>query len=61
MTVICAAAALFAGCQEVLFPKNAPRTHFEAYDRMRIEAAPEEEYDVFGRPQPALRERLSQK
>jgi hypothetical protein len=61
MTVICAATALFAGCQEVLFPKDAPRTQFEAYDRMRNQAAPEEEFDLFGRPQPALRERLSQK
>jgi hypothetical protein len=49
------------GCQEVLFPSDVPRTQFEIYDRMRNQYAPPEEPDVFGRPQPALRERLSQK
>jgi len=57
----CLATALLVGCQEVLFPKDAPRTQFEAYDRMRNQAAPQEQHDLFGRSEPALRERLSQK
>jgi hypothetical protein len=48
------------GCQRSLFPKNAPRTQFETYDRLRNRYVPLEEPDVFGQPQPALRARLSQ-
>jgi hypothetical protein len=48
------------GCVKPLFPKNAPRTQFETYDRMRNSYTPLEEPDVFGNPQPALRARLSQ-
>jgi hypothetical protein len=44
-----------------LFPENAPRTQFEKFDSMRSGAAPAEEPDVFGRPQPALRARLTPK
>lgn len=47
------------GCQKALFPDNTPRTQFERYDTLRGGAAPAEEPDVFGRPQPALRARLS--
>jgi Tfp pilus assembly protein PilV len=47
------------GCQKPLFPKDAPRTQYEAYDRMRSRYTPLEEPDVFGNPQPALRARLS--
>ncbi|MHC4220461.1 MAG: hypothetical protein ACYSU7_18630 [Planctomycetota bacterium] len=59
--VICAlpVVMLLAGCHKVLFPDNAPRTQFEAYDRMRGGYTPLEEPDVFGNPQPALRARLS--
>lgn len=49
-----------AGCQQVLFPRKEPRTQYEQYDRMRQRNAPIEEPDVFGNPQPALRQRLSQ-
>jgi hypothetical protein len=49
-----------AGCYRPLFPKSAPRTQYETYDRMRNRVAPLEEPDVFGNPQPALRARLSQ-
>ena len=48
------------GCYKPLFPKNAPRTQFETYDRMRNRYRPLEEPDVFGNPKPALRARLSQ-
>jgi hypothetical protein len=48
------------GCYRPLFPKTAPRTQYETYDRMRNRVAPLEEPDVFGNPQPALRARLSQ-
>ncbi len=51
---------LLGGCHRVLLPKNAPRTQFETYDRMRNRFTPLEEPDVFGHPQPALRERLSE-
>ncbi|MHC4217952.1 MAG: hypothetical protein ACYSU7_05795 [Planctomycetota bacterium] len=54
------AGVLLAGCQKALFPKNEPRTQFEVYDRMRAAYVPLEEPDVFGKPQPALRSRLSQ-
>ncbi len=47
------------GCQRALFPKNAPRTQFEMHQRTRSRYVPLEEPDVFGRPQPALRARLS--
>ena len=53
--------ALAAGCQKPLFPENAPRTQFERFDTMRSGAAPKEEPDVFGTPQPALRARLAPK
>lgn len=48
-----------AGCQKVLFPKNEPRSQFEAYDTMRQRFVPMEVPDVFGKPQPALRARLT--
>lgn len=50
-----------AGCQKPLFPESAPRTQFEKFDTMRSGAAPKEEPDVFGTPQPALRARLTPK
>lgn len=50
-----------AGCAKPLFPENAPRTQFEKFDSMRSGAAPAEEPDIFGRPQPALRARLTPK
>ena len=48
------------GCYKPLFPKTAPRTQYETYDRIRNRSVPLEEPDVFGNPQPALRARLSQ-
>jgi hypothetical protein len=61
----CAAAAalailLAAGCQKALFPKDEPRTQFDAHDRVTGYSPPLEVHDVFGNPQPALRERLIQ-
>ena len=49
------------GCQRTLFPKSAPRTQFDTHEVMRNRYTPLEKPDVFGNPQPALRERLSQK
>jgi len=59
--LLCAIVGLLTGCNETLFPANTPRTQFEAYDRMRNQAAPEKEMDALGRPQPALRARLAPK
>ena len=50
-----------AGCTKPLFPESAPRTQFEKFDAMRTGAAPKDEPDVFGTPQPALRARLTPK
>ncbi len=52
--------ALFAGCQKALFPKDQNRTQFDSHDHMRRGFTPLEEPDVFGNPQPALRQRLTQ-
>ena len=52
--------ACLGGCQKALFPKDEPRTQFESTDRMRGGFAPLEVPDVFGNPQPALRQRLIQ-
>jgi hypothetical protein len=52
---------IFAGCTKPLFPESAPRTQFEKFDAMRTGAAPKDEPDVFGTPQPALRARLAPK
>ena len=48
-----------AGCQEVLFKKDATRTQFETHDRLRQRYVPLEQDNVFGEPEPALRARLS--
>ncbi|MCH7796963.1 MAG: hypothetical protein IID28_00770 [Planctomycetes bacterium] len=53
-------AAVLAGCQKALFPQGETRTQFETNDRLRRGFVPLEEPDVFGNPQPALRERLTQ-
>ena len=55
------AAMVAISCAKPLFPENAPRTQFEKFDSMRSGAAPAEEPDIFGRPQPALRARLTPK
>ncbi len=52
--------ALLAGCQKALFPKDENRTQFDSHDHMRRGFVPLEEPDVFGNPQPALRQRLTQ-
>ena len=50
---------VLSGCQRSLFKENEPRTQFETYDRMRQRFVPKQELDVFGKPKPALRARLS--
>jgi len=62
MAACAVGAVLFAaGCTKPLFPESAPRTQFEKFDAMRTGAAPKDEPDVFGTPQPALRARLTPK
>ena len=61
LTAACLASFAAIGCAKPLFPENAPRTQFEKFDSMRSGAAPAEEPDIFGRPQPALRARLTPK
>ncbi len=58
--LIGASFVIMGGCARALFPRNAPRTQYETYDRLRNAWVPAEELDVFGNPQPALRARLSQ-
>ncbi len=48
-----------SGCQRSLFHANEPRTQFDVHERMRDPYIQLEEPDEFGRPQPALRTRLS--
>jgi len=47
------------GCQKVLFPKKSTRSQFEDYDRLRQRYVPMEVPDMFGKPRPALRARLT--
>ncbi len=54
-------AAVLAGCQKSLFPKNQPRTQFELHDLIHNRYTPLEQPDVFGNPQPALRARLGRR
>lgn len=57
-TFALAALSPLTGCHKVLFPKKEPRSQFENYDNMRQKYVPMEVPDVFGKPQPALRQRL---
>ena len=59
LLVLLVGGAALGGCQTALFPANEPRTQFEVHDRMRKGYVPLEVPDVFGKPQPALRARLS--
>jgi hypothetical protein len=54
-----ASLAASGGCRKVLFPKDAPRSQFESYDTMRQRFVPMETPDLFGKPRPALRARLT--
>ena len=59
-TSVLLSAVVLTGCQKAMFPKDQPRTQFESTDRMRGGFVPLEVPDVFGNPQPALRQRLIQ-
>jgi len=50
---------VLCGCQKVLFPEKSSRSQFEDYDRLRQRYVPLEVPDMFGKPRPALRERLT--
>jgi hypothetical protein len=50
------------GCsQKSLFPKDQQRNQFEAYNTMRYGPQIIQQPDLFGLPEPALRERLGKK
>ena len=51
-------AAAAAGCQDPLFPEDAPRSPYQRYEGLRGQSRPETELDAYGRERPALRERL---
>lgn len=57
--LVAAVAAPTSGCQKVLFPAKSTRSQFEDYDRMRQRYTPMEVPDMFGKPRPALRARLT--
>lgn len=58
-TGIVLSGTLLLGCQKAVFPKDQPRTQFEMHERMRGDVAPLQQTDVFGKPQPNLRGRLT--
>ncbi|MCC7205022.1 MAG: hypothetical protein IT441_08065 [Phycisphaeraceae bacterium] len=49
---------LGTGCQESLFPKDMPRSQYERYSMLRGQDRPATETNMFGREEPALRDRL---
>lgn len=60
LTVVIAASGLstLAGCSKPLFPDTAYRTQFDHYDRQRGQFVEQKQYDRYGKPVPAIRERL---
>ena len=52
--------AALSGCTKPLFPDNAYRTQYDQYDRLRGQFVEPRQTDPYGRPVPALRERLRQ-
>jgi hypothetical protein len=50
--------ASVTGCSKPLFPDNAYRTQYDHYDRLRGEFVEARQTDPYGRPVPALRQRL---
>jgi hypothetical protein len=58
LAALLAAAALLGGCQDPLFPKDAPRSQYARYEALRGRERPQNQVNTFGREEPALRERL---
>ena len=52
---------LSCGCRRTLFPKDEPRTQFDAYNTMRYGPMVTQRRNPFGVAEPALRERLIQR
>ncbi len=50
--------SLLGGCTKPLFPDNYSRTQFDQYDRLRGDYVEARQTDMYGKPVPALRERL---
>jgi hypothetical protein len=46
------------GCTKPLFPDTAARTQFDSYDIQRGQFVEQRQYDPYGKPIPAIRERL---
>ncbi|MGI9014576.1 MAG: hypothetical protein ACR2GY_10055 [Phycisphaerales bacterium] len=59
LLVVVTGTACLCGCQKSLFPRDTPRTQFEAHDRLRNRFIPDRIPDEFGQMRPALRQRLS--
>lgn len=59
LLVVVGAALSTTACQRKLFPSDQPRTQFQTYDRLRQQDASTDELDVYGRPRPNLRARLT--
>ena len=58
LVMVLMGAAWALGCEQALFPEQAPRTQYEWYDRQRGIYTPREDTGPYGDPVPALRERL---
>ncbi|GEM_PF-3421794 len=48
------------GCTKPLFPDNTYRTQYDQYDRLRGSFVEPHQTDLYGKPVPALRQRLRQ-
>jgi len=61
LTLTVAITASLTGCSKPLFPDNTYRTQYDHYDRLRGEFVEARQTDAYGRPVPALRQRLRQR
>ncbi len=59
--VVCVAiTSALGGCTKPLFPDNTYRTQYDQYDRLRGSFVEPHQTDLYGKPVPALRQRLRQ-
>jgi uncharacterized lipoprotein YehR (DUF1307 family) len=62
LSVVLVVFVSLCGCNRgALFSKNSQRNQFEAYNTMRYGTQITQQPDLFGLPEPALRERLGKK
>ena len=57
--LVCAVSVRMVGCQKSPFYNDYPRTPYERYQLLRGQDAPVQEFDTYGNPRPALRQRLT--